>query len=124
MLRRNVSGWVRSEIADASGGDVLIDFAHLTRIAAWESGSFHMKRAVLAACLLFALPSFGQVCPVPDMKSVQKSDPVPLCLVAEKVKQALDDYNADPTTAGRHCRRFRVPTSTSKWRGRRRVDSR
>jgi len=60
-----------------------------------------MKKAMIfATCLLFALPAFGQNCPVPDMKSVQKTDPVPLCLVVEKVKQALDDYNNDPTTAG------------------------
>lgn len=35
-------------------------------------------------------------CPEPDMEKVKKTDPVPLCLVAQKIKKALEDYNADP----------------------------
>jgi len=40
--------------------------------------------------------AIGEDCPIPDKSKTKKKDPIPLCLVAHKIKQALDDYNADP----------------------------
>ncbi len=39
---------------------------------------------------------FADECPIPEKTKTKTTDPVPLCLVAKKIKQALDDYNADP----------------------------
>src|SRR5260370_29861317 len=58
-----------------------------------------MTKLILSVvCLLLTTSVVGQDCPPPDMSKINKTDPVPLCLVATKIKKALDDYNADPTT--------------------------
>ena len=52
-------------------------------------------------CLvLLTVPSFADDCPIPAKSTTKNTDPVPLCLVAKKIKQALDDYNASPGTSG------------------------
>jgi hypothetical protein len=47
---------------------------------------------------LIVIPLLGQECPIPVKTKTKIDDPVPLCLVAFKIKKALDDYNNDPTT--------------------------
>lgn len=58
-----------------------------------------MRKLILGTtCFLLAIPAFPQDCPKPDVSKTKKTDPVPLCFVATKIKKALDDYNADPGT--------------------------
>jgi hypothetical protein len=54
------------------------------------------KLILSVICLLFTAPLFAQDCPIPEKSKTKKTDPIPLCLVAQKIKQALDDYNTDP----------------------------
>ena len=58
-----------------------------------------MTKSILSIMyLLVAIPVFAQDSPIPDKAKTKKTDPIPLCLVARKIKKALDDYNADPKT--------------------------
>jgi hypothetical protein len=63
-----------------------------------NGGNIVTKLILASVCLLLSIPAFAQNCPVPDKSKTKKTDPIPLCMVAQKIKKALDDYNADPTT--------------------------
>jgi len=53
-----------------------------------------MKHALLAVLLAVSTVYLAaQDCPIPTKEKTKASDPVPLCLVAAKIKLALDDYN-------------------------------
>lgn len=78
------------------------------------------KAFIIALCALLTIPAFGDDCPVPVQSKTKKNDPVPLCLVANKIKTALDDYNNDPDTRNNPALKlstaefdFKTVTSTS-----------
>lgn len=56
-----------------------------------------MRRlCVLGICCAFALPLLSQECPTPTKEDLKK-EAVPFCLVAQKIQDALDQYNQTAT---------------------------
>ncbi len=71
------------------------------------------KAFLVALCALLMIPAFGENCPLPVQTKTKKDDPVPLCLVASKIKKALDDYNSDPNALKLSKAEFDFKTVTS-----------